>query len=925
MQDFGAMDPEILSEFIVEAKEHLADIEPTLLELEKDPTNRELMDTIFRPMHSIKGAASFIGLTDVADLTHKFESLLDDLRKGRLAADREVVDLLFAATDLTVKLIDKLGQEPEDREDYRPEMAVLIGRAEAVLSGGQAAAQRPAVGGEDAGQAAEHLADFLEDARSIQSALAADLIRLEAAPDPDLVTSVFRGFADLGTRAAHLGYNRLEELSRRAQAVLEDLRSGALAPGPQVAGTLIESADTVAVLLDRISPQGIEPTDVSAVLSRLDDVRSGRGEPAPAGAGEEPPSTATVVDTMDRLLNQVGDALAILTRNPQDQAALKDLNQSLSDLQFEAGTAGYPEIEQMAAGRLAVAARAERGRVEIKDKVLDEFFTAYLDLTRMVDAVRSGAVRAARPEPEPKVKAEDKLMGEILIEDRAATPDQVQAALETQDAGRRPLGQILTQAGLAPPDAVEEGLRIQNQGRRPLGKILVEDQQVEPEAVEAAARRQKKPMAVVAETIRVEHAKLDSLMNLIGELIINRNRFAMILKMIGEGEDLPEIATHLAETTTALGRISDELQDTIMKVRMVPVKSVFNRMQRLVRDLTGQSGKKITLRIEGEETELDKTVIEEIADPLVHLIRNAVDHGLEAPGDREAAGKPATGVIHLRAYHKGNTVVIEVEDDGRGLDPELLRRKAVDKGLLGEEAAYALEDREALELIFTPGFSTAEQVSAISGRGVGMDVVRSNIRKLKGQVFIDSEPGRMTRLSLTLPLTLAIIDALTVIVDGMLYAIPLEAVQETLKVDPASVSSVDRRRAINLRGDVLSVVDLAQLIEVTDKARKRDKLPIVIIGDETRRLGLVVDEMLERQEIVIKSLGQFLGEIQGLSGATITGDGQVVLILDPNELIRLAQQVDIAVESAAPPPETTETPPPPTTPPEPPPDSVGAA
>jgi two-component system chemotaxis sensor kinase CheA len=925
MQDFGAVDPEILSEFIVEAKEHLAAIEPTLLELENDPANRELMDTIFRPMHSIKGAASFIGLTDIAGLTHKFESLLDELRKGRRTADREVVDLLFAATDLTVKLIDNLSQEPDDREDYRPEMEVLIGRAEAVLSGGSAAAapERPAVGGADAGQAAERLADFLDEARAIQNALAADLVRLEAAPEPDLVTAVFRGFAELGAKAAHLGYNRLEELSRRAQAVLDDLRTGALAPEPEAVAALMEAVDTVEVLLGRISPQGIEPADVSAVLDRLDGVRAGGGEPA--AAEEEPPSTAAVVETMDRLLDQIGDALAVLTRNPQDGTAIKDLNQALSDLHFEAGRAGYPEIEQKAAHRLAVASRAERGRVEIKDKVLDEFFTAYLDLTRMVDAVRSGKVRAARPEPEPKVKAEDRLMGEILIENRAATPDQVQAALMTQDAGRRPLGQILTQAGLVPPDAVEEGLRIQDKGRRPLGQILVEDQQVEPAAVEAAARRQKRPTAAVAETIRVEHAKLDSLMNLIGELIINRNRFAMILKMIAEGEDLPEIAAQLAETTTALGRISDELQDTIMKVRMVPVKSVFNRMQRLVRDLTGQSGKKIALRIEGEETELDKTVIEEIADPLVHLIRNSVDHGLEGPADREAAGKPATGVINLRAYHKGNTVVIEVEDDGRGLDPDLLRRKAVEKGLLGEEAAYALEDREALELIFTPGFSTAEQVSNISGRGVGMDVVRSNIRKLKGQVFIDSEPGRMTRLSLTLPLTLAIIDALTVIVDGMLYAIPLEAVQETLKVDRASVSSVDRRRAINLRGDVLSVVDLAQLIETSDKARRRDKLPIVIIGDETRRLGLVVDEMLERQEIVIKSLGQFLGEIQGLSGATITGDGQVVLILDPNELIRLAQQVDIAVESAEASPETTEAPPLPPASPAPPPDSVGAA
>jgi two-component system chemotaxis sensor kinase CheA len=916
MQDFGAADPEIMSEFVVEAKEHLAEIEPTLLELEQDPGNRELMDSIFRPMHSIKGAASFIGLTDVADLTHKFESLLDELRKGRLAVDREVIDLLFAATDLTVKLIDNLGRDPDDQEDFRPEMEVLIGRAEAVMSGGAAGeeAGRPAVAGDDAAQTDERLADFLEDARSIQTALAAHLVRLETAgPDPDLLTAAFRGLADLGSMASQLGYTRLEQLTRQAQQVVDGLRAGALDLGPEVMTALIEAADTIEVLLDRISPQGIEPVDVSAVEGRLDEVLAGRREPAPAEDDQPSTDQSDVVETLDQLLNQIGDALATLARDSQDQDAVKDLARFLADLHLEAGKAGFPEIEQTAAHRLAVASRAERGRTVIEGAVLDDFFTAYLDLTRMVDAVRSGVVQATQ--------AEDKLMGEMLIQDQVATPDQVQAALDTQDAGRRPLGEILTSAGLADPEAIEEGLRIQNKGRRSLGEILVEDQKVEPEAVEAAARRQKKPAAAVAETIRVEHAKLDSLMNLIGELIINRNRFAMILKMVAEGEDLPEIAVQLAETTTALGRISDELQDTIMKVRMVPVKNVFNRMQRLVRDLTVQSGKEIVLNIEGEETELDKTVIEEISDPLVHLIRNAVDHGLETPSDRTAAGKSSTGTIHLRAYHKGNTVVIEVEDDGKGLDPDLLRRKAVDKGLITEEAAFALEDREALDLIFTPGFSTAEQVSSISGRGVGMDVVRSNIRKLKGQVFIDSEPGVMTRLSLTLPLTLAIIDALTVIVDGMLYAIPLEAVQETLKVDRASVSSVDRRRAINLRGDVLSVVDLAQLIETAEAPRRREKLPIVIIGDEARRLGLVVDEMLERQEIVIKSLGHFLGEIQGLSGATITGDGQVVLILDPNELIRLAQQVDIAVEAA--PADVAETEP--QAPPEASPEPVGTA
>ena len=380
-------------------------------------------------------------------------------------------------------------------------------------------------------------------------------------------------------------------------------------------------------------------------------------------------------------------------------------------------------------------------------------------------------------------------------------------------------------------------------------------------------------------------------MNMIGELIINRNRFSMIVKTVTDEYDLPEIAAEIGETTTALGRISDELQDTIMNVRMVPVKSVFGKMPRLVRDLSSNAGKKVRLVIEGEETELDKTVIEEIGDPLVHLVRNCVDHGLESPEQRVAAGKPETGIVTLRAYHKGHTVTIEVADDGRGIDPDVIRNKAVDKGLVSSEDAEMMSTHDTLDLLFLPGFSTAEQVTSVSGRGVGMDVVRSNIRKLKGQVFIDSEPGVGSRFSLTLPLTLAIIDALTVIVDDTLYAIPLESVLETLKVEADAMSSVDQRRAIYLRGEVLSVADLAELIDVDVENGDRAKLPIVIIGDESRRLGLVVDEMLERQEIVIKSLGKFLGEVRGVSGATITGDGQVVLILDPNELMVLAQEV----------------------------------
>jgi two-component system chemotaxis sensor kinase CheA len=296
----------------------------------------------------------------------------------------------------------------------------------------------------------------------------------------------------------------------------------------------------------------------------------------------------------------------------------------------------------------------------------------------------------------------------------------------------------------------------------------------------------------------------------------------------------------------------------------------------------------VELITEGEETELDKSVIELIGDPLVHLIRNAVDHGLETEEERRATGKSATGKVWLRAAHKGNSVVIEVEDDGRGIDPDKMRAKGVEKGIITEEEAQSMDDHQAIDLIFAPGFSTAEKVTDISGRGVGMDVVRNNIKSLKGSINVQSVVGKGTKFTISLPLTLAIIEALLVKVDNDTYAIPLDAVSETTKIEADKLSEVNKRKAITLRGEVLGIVELAELLDLPVQEDKREILPIVIITVNDRRLGLVVDTLLERQEIVIKSLGQYLGELPGISGATIMGDGNVVLILDPHEIYRLA-------------------------------------
>ena len=391
-------------------------------------------------------------------------------------------------------------------------------------------------------------------------------------------------------------------------------------------------------------------------------------------------------------------------------------------------------------------------------------------------------------------------------------------------------------------------------------------------------------------TIRVDHEKLDHLMNLIGELIINRNRYSMLARQLEEisHSEVGVIAQNLSETTYAMARISDDLQDTIMKVRMVPVSSVFSRFPRLVRDLSRKSGKEVELIMEGEETELDKSVVEVIADPLVHLIRNSVDHGVESEDVRRERGKDPKGTVWLRSYYKGNSVAIEIEDDGKGIDPEKMREVAIRKGILTPEEAKLLDERESMELIFAPGFSSAEVITDISGRGVGMDVVRTNIKNLKGSISISSEVGKGTKFTLSLPLTLAIIDALMVNVDKEMFAIPLDAVSETTKIEASRLTDVKGRKAVTLRGEVLGIVSLAELLGLPSHMGEQEMLSVVVIQDGERRLGLVVDRLLERQEVVIKPLGSYLGDIKGISGATIMGDGSVILILDPHEVYIIA-------------------------------------
>ncbi len=406
-----------------------------------------------------------------------------------------------------------------------------------------------------------------------------------------------------------------------------------------------------------------------------------------------------------------------------------------------------------------------------------------------------------------------------------------------------------------------------------------------------AAAPAKRAPATVEQTIRVDVKRLDHLMNLIGELVLAKNRLIKINDDVEERYEGEEFLEELNQVVSIVSLVTTDLQIAVMKTRMLPIGKVFNKFPRMIRDLSRELNKKIDLELAGEDTELDKSIVEEIGDPLVHIIRNSCDHGVETPDIRLAQGKSETGTIGLKAYNEGNQIVIQIDDDGKGLDAGMLKDKSVEKGLITEKEADNMSDKEAFTLIFKPGFSTAAAVTSVSGRGVGMDVVKTNIEKLNGIIDIDSEIGVGTSMKLKIPLTLAIIQALLVGVQEEYYAIPLASVLETVRISKDEIYTVEGRSVMRLREDVLSLVHIGDIFEVERILDASEHAYVVVLGLGTSKLGLIVDTLVGQEEIVIKSLGDYLKGIEGVAGATIRGDGGVTLIVDVVALMSMARDV----------------------------------
>lgn len=657
---------------------------------------------------------------------------------------------------------------------------------------------------------------FLAEAREYLQGLNTSLLELEHAPeDKAVLQDMFRAAHSLKGMSATMGYHVLASLTHQMENVLDLLRQGVRQVDRNLANVLFESLDLLETLLDRLDDTEGCKMDVDLLVDKLRCACN--TDPEDGVNGEE--------------------------ANPGQELVLDEFEKEM----IRTATAGGDRAKHLVVV-LDAACMLKSVRAYMVFKALEKF---------------GHVVKSLPPVHE---------LEEEQFEDRFHVILLTKADDGTVCGELRQIAEVVDVLAYELPEyslTAEGGL----ESKASVSPVLL----APAEQTAGSNGEAKKQIRRAAEkTIRVETDKLDKLINLVGELVVNRTRVVEL------GKD--QVAAELVSAVEQLDRITTDLQSAVMKLRMVPIKQVFDRFPRMVRDLSQEKGKKVTLEIEGEDTELDRSIVNQIGDPLVHLLRNAVDHGIEPPGERVRLGKAEDGLIRLDARHEGSYVLIRVTDDGRGIDAETMRRKAVQKGVISVQEAQRLTDEEAIRLIFRNGFSTAEQVTDISGRGVGMDAVKTVIENMNGSVDVKTVYGKGTQFYVRLPLTLAIIKALLVQVAGEIYAIPIEAIRENLYVMPSDIKTIQGEKVINLRNEVLPLVYLDDTLGIRSSARE-EILSVVVVEAADRKTGLVVDVLLGQQEIVIKSLSKVVEGIRGVAGATVLGNGKVALILDVSTLI----------------------------------------
>ncbi len=829
-------DTELITEFVIESQEGLANVENQLLEIESGGADidTELVNAVFRTMHSIKGSAGFLGLDRIGSLAHGLEEVLDDMRNREVVPTSELVSSILRAADFMTGLIDAvessheadvdpfiedlqkhrcgatspesdvdsppaadaepettdstpaaaeaevIAQPPAETEPVVEPVADPQPAAETPLPTPQPAAQQPVAEPTEsaAPELDESVREFLAECFENLDKMDHDVIMLQQQPeDEDLLRNVFRTIHAVKGGAGFLGQANLEQLAHIAEKLVSDLRSGDLAWSEQIASALLATGDKCR--------EGLRLVE--------------------SGAGAEFEAQSAIQQLLDADDRNAG------TKTDEPKQAEPKQERASEPVASQPTRSEAPAAEAPSTG----AVNNDAGAVN-NEPTVTEATSPEAPQAPAPDAAEQVSAAPAKPEAVPA----------------AATP-KATAAAETKS---------------------------------PAGEV-------------------KEPLATGESTIRVDVSLLDKLMTRVGELVLARNQ---ILQHTNHQED-----SSFVSTAQRLNLITTELQEDVMKTRMQPIGNVWAKFPRVVRDLSSQLGKKIRIEMEGKETELDKTIVEAIKDPLTHLVRNSVDHGIESPEVRVESGKPAEGCLSLRAYHEGGQVNIEISDDGAGLNLDRIRNKAIERGLINADQAAAMSEREAAQLILLPGFSTAEQVSSVSGRGVGMDVVKTNIERIGGTIDVQSRPAEGTTINIKIPLTLAIIPALIVTNGGDRYAIPQVSLLELVRLEGEQINGVEYVHGApvyRLRGTLLPLVNLSERLGLTkagaedadadDSAAEDTVVNIVVLRANDRQFGLVVDGVNDTEEIVVKPLSRQLKCVSEYAGATIMGDGTVALILD---------------------------------------------
>ena len=675
---------------------------------------------------------------------------------------------------------------------------------------------------------------FLDESHEHLQSLNEGLLRLEENMEEiSAVNDIFRNAHTLKGMSATMGFAKIAELTHEMEDVLDLVRKEQLKLNEDIMDTLFKCLDSLEQMVDSVgNGEAEDVVDVSDLVAKLSSISKGTPAPAaaaPAAASSSAPAAGGAGAGTDLDLDEI------------DLDVMKKAKEAGMHMFHVKVTLMETCVLKAARSVMVMHALDEVGDV-IKsippaEDLEQEKFERSFDVV-----VATGADAQAVQNAVDSVSEIEDVLVEMLDPDK--------------------LGKSEAPAPAAAPAAAAPAAT----AAAPAAK---------KEAAKPAAAPAKKQHQ--SQSVRVDIEKLDTLMNLMGELVINKVR----LEQIGQTHRMSD----LMETLEQMDRVTGDLQNIVMKVRMVPVSAVFNRFPRMVRDVSKELGKEINLTIEGEETELDRTVIDEIGDPIMHLLRNSLDHGVESPDAREAKGKSRTGEVGLIARHEGNNVVIMITDDGAGIDADKIRRKAVEKGMVTQEEADRLDDADAVRLIFLPGFSTAEQITDISGRGVGMDVVRSKIEALSGHVDVETHIDEGSVFKIKLPLTLAIIQAMLVQVQEEMYAIPLGSIDSTINIEPSDIQTVQNKEVIVLRGEIIPIIRMEEALQVPH-TKDSDELFVVVVHAGEAKAGIVVDNLIGQQEIVIKTLGNLFAGLKLFGGATVLGDGKVALILDVATMIQ---------------------------------------